>query len=65
MFQQYFHHKGIVTLPILTMLLFATVFVVMLVRALRSGPDDQIARLPLQPDEDGTATTAVDGGSHE
>ena len=48
MFQQYFQQKDLVTLPILTMLLFGVVFFTVLVRSLQKRPSEQMTRLPLE-----------------
>ncbi len=65
MFQAVFHHSDVLTLPIVSLVLFALAFVALTARALRTGAESrELAALPLADDEVSLAS-AAHGASHE
>jgi len=65
MFQAVFRHSDVLTLPIVSLVLFALAFVALAARALRKGDHaPEIAALPLA-DDDGLSPQPFAGASHE
>lgn len=65
MFQAVFRHSDVLTLPIVSLVLFALAFVALAARALAKGNRaPEIAALPLA-DDDGLSAAPLAGASHE